>query len=45
MNIKDAARGTSVEYDIKCVSRIKDERGYFHALIDNHARKVKYRYI
>ena len=43
--IEEVARGTSVELTIKPLSRSKDVRGAFLALIANHAGNVKYRAI
>ena len=45
VNIREAARGTSVESTIKSFSRRKDRRGSFQALMSNHSGEVKHRSI
>ena len=45
MKIEKASRGTSVESTVKAFSHRKDEKGYFEALIANHAGNTKYRAI
>ena len=45
MNVEDAARGKSVESDIKCFSRCKHELGAFQDVISNHASEVNHQEI
>ena len=43
--VEEASRGVSVESMIKLLSRLKDSRGAFQALIANHAGEFNHRSI